>query len=1080
MGVDRDKEKVKKWKKEKEREERQKERAERKRYLPLSESPQEMTSSADEESEYDDEEAAGVAQANVTITNDNANTENTTRPKIGVDIPGMQRSASKKRAPPPTPLVLHPPSSQQIPPVPHIVPPTSTGASDSEESTPPDATGRTRLAYLSKANGDEESSPSSNSDLDRLRDEDREGELEELEEEQEDLEKDLLNVPRKSMYNPQKRRGDYFDASELGFDVGNSSGEGGVSDADDYDLDDPNDRRKSQIVMRAQLDEIEKNLAQFSPRMLRTDLDSDSPAPSFGAAARSPSLSPPGSSTNGYFANGNGKGYSPMPSSPFMPVSNADVFPPTPKLPNHPGMHGEESDEDNDLSQQAAWPAVPYSSLSDKPSPSPAAQHFPPQLAVNGVSAAMPKRFRPSISTTPASSSRASSMHSNASSESELRKRDLAENYPTPAMSPPTSYPAMTPSIGPKNSLNSPLIPLSPDPFGRVPSQAPAIPGTSVGAGSAAGAKRTSKSYWEPPVVIPAAGAPPELQRKPSEGSIADGKSLTSGSATVSSSRFSTDSMNNGEGGQSQRQANRATLMSVKGIRNLWRKSRKESVSIPPGRMEAVSENAWSPLSPPLPNQPRPGNPAIPMMTPPLPPSPNPPLAPPPQRPHRPSMEEMELPDVEVELPPRTPVSAGFPGRPASQWPGPGAGPTGPSPRPSLSQERRPSTSTTSSGRPSLHERRPSMGQGQERRPSVSQERRPSQDQSLGVPSRRASPDGMPPPPHQFNVPSRRPSPEQVPPLPQPMRRPSDAQSQMSVQSHMSFQSQLSVPPPMLQSTKTGPIIAAKAGPPRHATNDGLLWDQESPYPTRIGPPSRAPSVSSSSPSRPASRPPSPPYPSPPQHQSPPHQSPLHQSPTPPPSTANTSPPPPIPINPSPPAPEKERRSSVRKSILKWKSQTNTNNGSAVPAPLTPSAATFRTRKTSLSGSPSQGSPLTLPMDIPPSPKIPEQFITSYVGSHPPPPAPAARPNSAAIARRRLSAKMASTSTDSSGSRRQSQAHHRPRGSTASSAHSEDTRDTHESTSLDTSAFEIISPKMGGQLSFPYTDLDHDRPALAG
>ncbi|KAF7347430.1 hypothetical protein MVEN_01498900 [Mycena venus] len=966
------------------------------------------------------------------------------RPQLGVEIPGMQHSASRKRAPPPTPLVLHPtPTSAAStlvgpdppPPMPRVVPPAPGSGSDAA-GTPPDA----RLAYLEREHEREHDEPEKDDEQD----------------------KDMLNVPRKSIYNPSKRRGDVYDDMDLGFEV--------TEGDDDFDMDDPNDRRKSQIVMRAQLDEIEKTLAQFSPRMLRTDLE-EQPMPSLATAASSPSLSPPNSSGSGAFGQ-----YPPMPSSAFMPVSNADVFPPTPRLPHHPD-HEEESEDSDDLSQQAAWPAVPYTSLAERSAASPAGQHSPPQLAVNGVSAAMPKRFRAG------SSSRASSMHSTASSESELRKRDLAEHYPA-ALTPPAAYPAMTPSIGAKSSLSSPLIPLSPDPFGRVPSQAPEVPGPGP-----PGGKRTSKSYWEPPVVIPAPGLPPqpEMQRKTSNASIS---SLQTGApTTVSSSRFSTDSIHGvagGEGGAPQKQTNRTTLMSVKSIKNLWRKSRKESVSIPNTRppMDAVHENAWSPLSPLLPNglpTQRPQNPAVPMMTPPLPPSPNPAsLPPPPQRPNRPSMEELDLPDVELELPPRTPVSAGFPGSPRTA-----ARPLGASPRPSL-QERRPSTSTTSSQepRPSIsQDRRPSVSQ--ERRPSMSQERRPSQDQmlgvpsrraspegmlphghQLGVPSRRASPEGMPPSPHmhahQLGMPSRRPSPEQVPPLPQhpgyPARRPSDAQAHMSVQSQMSMQPNMIVPPPMLQSTKNAPIIAAKAGPPRHAMNDGLLWDQESPYPTRVAaPPARAPSVSSST-SRPPSRPPSPPAPA------------VHPSTTPP----NTSPP--IPQNPSPPMPEKERRNSARKSILKWKSQTNGANGGAVPAPLTPSAATFRTRKTSLSGSPSQGSPLNLPMDIPPSPKIPEQFISSYVGSHPPPPVPASRPNSAAIAQRRLSAKMASTSTDSSSSRRQSQ-HHRPRGSTASSAHSED---THESTNLDTSGFEIVSPRMGGGLSFPYTELDHDRPLMDG
>ncbi|KAJ6520316.1 hypothetical protein C8R45DRAFT_1066705 [Mycena sanguinolenta] len=1056
-----------------------------KRYLPLSESPQSMGSESeeveDEQEEEEEEEQdtralddAEDADESSEREDDDDGVQDITLSidgrglgaDVGPGIPGMLSSPSRKRAPPPTPLVLAPlPQSGSSPAnpmpmqLPNVAPPSDEDTSSS--ATPPDGVDRTRLAYL-------------------------DGEP--------DAERDLLSVPPKSVYNPSKRRGDIYEDMDLGFEVESS---------DDFDVDDPNDRRKSQLIMRAQLDEIEKNLAQFSPRMLRTDLES-------------PTSSPPGSS---FSASGQ---YPPMPSSAFMPMSNADVFPPTPRLPIHPDApeNDEEGSDSDDLSQQAAWPAVPYTTLGDRPAPSPSGQHFPPQLAVNGVSASMPKGFRPNTTT---SSSRASSLHSNASSESELRKRDLAANYPPGGpLSPPTSYPAMTPSIGPKSSLNSPLIPLSPDPFGRHASQAPEIP-------TQDGGKRSSKSYWESPVVIPAPAPPPdrpEVQRKTSNASLTSSDPRPSLTATTSSSRFSTDSMHGagGEASNAQKQANRTTLMSVKGIKNLWRKSqKKESISLPHGRppMEALHENAWSPVSPPLPRE-RPGNPAVPLMTPPLPGASGAPLAPPPVRPNRPSMEDLELPDVEVEIPPRTPLSAGFPGRPPRPAPPPGF------------QERRPSTASLSS-----QERKPSMSQ--ERRPSVSQERRPSQDVSRraspegmpmppppssphpnqsGFPSRRASPEGMPMPPpsssphpsqsgfssrraspdgmpmppssphpHQLSFPSRRASPEQVPPLPHIARRPSDAQLGMpSHQPHMSMQGQLSVPPPMLQSTRHAPIVAAKAGPPRPSMNDGLLWDQESPYPTRITPPGRAPSVSSSA-SRSASRPPSPtsvhrssPTP-PPQTISPPlpHNSPPipHNSPPMPhnsPPGSQTSSSPPMPPQPSPPTPEREHRNSVRKSILKWKSQTHNNGGGAVPAPLTPSSTSFRARKASLSGSPSQGSPLNLPMDIPPSPKIPDHFMLSHAGNPPPPPAPTARPNSGAITRRRLSAKMASTSTDSSSSRRGSQ-HHRPRESTASSAHSEG---THESSSLDTSGFEIVSPKTSSVLSFPYTELDHDRPFVDG
>ncbi|KAJ7687162.1 hypothetical protein B0H17DRAFT_700119 [Mycena rosella] len=65
--------------------------------------------------------------------------------------------------------------------------------------------------------------------------------------------------------------------------------------------------------MRAQLDEIEKNLVQFSPRMLQTDL-ADDQSISLAAAAPSLHLSPPRSAQ--------------------FPV--IDIFPPTPRLPHYP------------------------------------------------------------------------------------------------------------------------------------------------------------------------------------------------------------------------------------------------------------------------------------------------------------------------------------------------------------------------------------------------------------------------------------------------------------------------------------------------------------------------------------------------------------------------------------------------------------------------------------------------------------------------------------------------------------------------------------------------------------------------
>ncbi|KAJ7269261.1 hypothetical protein B0H12DRAFT_1094907 [Mycena haematopus] len=749
----------------------------RKRYLPLSESPQSMTESGSEEDEGEEEgkdpladvfgedadtwadmrassassrspnphvvqlaltaaELGDAEDADDSSEREDDDVQDVTllmngRPALGLEIPGMQNSPSRKRAPPPTPLL------------PHVAPPPDEEEAASASATPPDGVDPTRLAYL-------DGEPT----------------------------------------------GDIYDDMDLGFEV----------ESDDFDIDDPNDRRKSQIIMRAQLDEIEKNLAQFSPRMLRTELEE---MPSFGSSSRV--------------------------CRPWVVIYD-------------------------DLSQQAAWPAVPYNSLGERPMPSLPDNTSRP-VAVNGVSASMPKRFRPGTGATTGNSSRASSLHSATSSESELRKRDLAEHYPGVGRLLAEEQFELTTYSAVAGSVRAPCVAGAGDSYARWEADVEELLGA--------------------PVVIPAPTPPPnqaEVQRKSSNGSSSDPPRSVS-----------TDSMHGGE------TANRTTLMSVKSIKNLWRKSqKKESISIPHGRMEALRENAYSPLSPPLPTRERPGNPAVPLMTPP---------------------------------------------------PGASANPAG------------------------------------RRRPSMSQERRPSQDVA-----RRASPEGMPMPHRPRICPVWHSLPPSVTgagaPLPHPARRPSDAQSQMSVQSHQSqmnlqshqspmstySQSQLSVPPPMLH------------GPPRPLMNDGLLWDQESPYPTRMMTPSL---------NRPTSRPPSP-------------TSVHHSSPTPPPQ--NTSPP--LPRNSPHPRTtrrQKERRNSVRKSILKW----------------------------NLSSSPSQGSPLNLPIEIPPSPRIPDQ----------------------------LSAKMASTSTDSSSSR-----HHRPGVDGG----------THESTSLDTSGFEIVSPKMGGTLSFPYTETDQD------
>jgi hypothetical protein len=127
------------------------------------------------------------------------------RPSLSLDIPipGMQGSPSRRRAPPPTPLVLHSSASTSPPGMPRVVPPSGSedapewgrdenerelddeGEDDDEEVTLPDQEGWTRLAYLD-GEGDAEGG-------------------------------DLLAVPGTG--KSERRRGDIYDDMDLGFEV---------------------------------------------------------------------------------------------------------------------------------------------------------------------------------------------------------------------------------------------------------------------------------------------------------------------------------------------------------------------------------------------------------------------------------------------------------------------------------------------------------------------------------------------------------------------------------------------------------------------------------------------------------------------------------------------------------------------------------------------------------------------------------------------------------------------------------------------------------------------------------------------
>lgn len=204
-----------------------------------------------------------------------------------------------------------------------------------------------------------------------------------------------------------KRVGALFEGLDLGLDL---------DDEEEYDENDPNDRRRSQYLMKARLDEIERTLAQFSPRQLRTNvIDEDltithrrtltntSSADAFGTKSHSPALD--------------------RQSSSILHVNGA------------------------------TWPAVPYSSVatsipaslrrSDLPS-------LPPKLALNSVTTGAPKSF---VSPSPTG---------DAPSETDVRWRELGQTvYPTTVPAPFTRQ---------TDLISDSPIPLSPDPFGRYPS----------------------------------------------------------------------------------------------------------------------------------------------------------------------------------------------------------------------------------------------------------------------------------------------------------------------------------------------------------------------------------------------------------------------------------------------------------------------------------------------------------------------------------------------------------------------------------------------------------------------------------
>ncbi|KAG1886013.1 hypothetical protein F4604DRAFT_1615146 [Suillus subluteus] len=306
----------------------------------------------------------------------------------------------------------------------------------------------------------------------------------------------------------EKRGGAVFEDLNLGLDLGDED--------EEYDENDPNDQRRSQYLMKAKLDEIERTLAQFSPRHIKIDdLDQDITI----THARTKSLL-------ALHAGGTSK----------LSIDRTRDIQAT-------GNSIDRAD-----ASDKSWPAVSYSSIANKSSQSPSSQSHrplnltpsPPRLAVNGVSTGAPKSFAP-----PSRSSSPNAL----STETKIRKRDLE----------PSTYPSpLPPSFGrlSDTATDSP-IPLSPDPFGRYPSylesEAHPIP-----------------TYWDPATgqftSIP-------IESRPSLSSVDEG----SVASTTPSSRFSADSASFSMDAAAAKTS--TPLVSVKTFKKLWRRSKSASMS---------------------------------------------------------------------------------------------------------------------------------------------------------------------------------------------------------------------------------------------------------------------------------------------------------------------------------------------------------------------------------------------------------------------------------------------------------------------------------------------------------------------
>lgn len=401
------------------------------------------------------------------------------RPSLVVSIPSPP--STKRRSSPTTAGTV---TSKRPPPPPlNLVPslPSSEGLAVQGSPSAPSSLGSARLPYW------EDATPSTSSEHGGGAVQDEAGH------------------DRRMSRSPleEKREGAFFEDLDLGLSIDD--------DTVEYDESDPHDRRRSQLLMKAQLDEIERNLIQLSPRRLNTEsIDEGSPR----RTPYSTTLSPPPQ----------------WGGSPLKPAASPrESAPPLPE-------------------EGASWPAVPYSSFTGANGHHPSESHSragsssksrppsPPRIAFNGVSTEPPKGAL-------GNRSRSGTI----SNETLARQRELQEEL----------YPPLTPPmLNNRHGGDSPIIPLSPDPFGRFPSEAEAN-------------RLTEERHEDERLLLTVTRRPP-ASRKGSMGPYDQFDPEDRVATHTPSSRFSLDSITSDDAGKSSKAP---SLVSMKSIKKLWRKT---------------------------------------------------------------------------------------------------------------------------------------------------------------------------------------------------------------------------------------------------------------------------------------------------------------------------------------------------------------------------------------------------------------------------------------------------------------------------------------------------------------------------